>query len=109
MRDVKNNVEIGKIQPRQEIKTEKTEDVLPQVTPKEEKVILDSSNPSAEILGRSQVGKVDALKKDVAFGMAHPEAIEQADKFFNMAYAQTNDYGKSSELSAAYVNEFAVK
>jgi len=109
MRDVKNNVEVSKVQPKQEIKAAKLEEVTPVVAAKEEKVISDSSNPSAEILGRSQVSPADALQKDVAFGMAHPEAINQADKFFDMAYAQSGDYAKASELTAAFVGEFASK
>ena len=109
MRDVKNNVEIGKIQPRPEIKTAKAEEVALPAAPIEEKIAADFSNPSAEVLGRSQVSPADALQKDVAFGMANPEAIEKADKFFDMAYAQTGDYAKASELTSAYIGEFATK
>ena len=117
MRDVKNNVELGKVQPRKEIKPEKTEEVIQPVVSQEEKVTADFSNPTAEALGRSQVGpgSVDALKKDVAFGMAHPDAIDQADKFFNIALSQLeakgekDSYAKASELCTGYVNEFASK
>jgi len=109
MRELKNNVEISKVQPRQEIKTTKAEEIVAPIVAKEEKAAADFSNPTAEVLGRSQVNQADALQKDVTFGMAHPEAIEQADRFFEMAYEQCGDYAKASELTAAFVKEFAGK
>lgn len=64
-----------------------------------------------EVLGRSQVSETDSLKKDVAFGLAHPDAIASADKFFDMTYAQLkaeNDphaYEKASAMSTIYAKE----
>lgn len=64
-----------------------------------------------EVVGRSQVSESDSLKKDVAFGLAHPGAIAGADKFFDMAYAQLkseNDphaYEKASAMSSMYAKE----
>jgi hypothetical protein len=109
MRELNNKVDLAKVQPRKDIKTAKAEEAVLPAVPSEEKITADFSNPSAEVLGRSQVSQADALQKDVAFGMANPEAIEKADKFFDMAYAQTGDYAKASEYTAAYVKEFATK
>ena len=85
MSKINNNVEIGKIQ-KVDSKTEKTENIEPQQK-KEESSIKDFSNPKAEALGRSQVKSNDNLKADVAFGMAHPETIKNADKLFNIAFS----------------------
>lgn len=76
----------------------------------EEKGIKNLSSHT-EVLGRSQVSETDSLKKDVAFGLAHPDAIAGADKFFDMAYAQLkseNDphaYEKASAMSSIYAKE----
>lgn len=64
-----------------------------------------------EVVGRSQVSESDSLKKDVAFGLAHPGEIAGADRFFDMAYAQLkaeNDphaYEKASAMSSIYAKE----
>ena len=111
MREIKNNVEIGKAQSKHEIKSNKAEESFPQ-SEKQETQTNDVSFSGAEVLGRSQVSKADALQKDVAFGMAHPKAIEKADKFFDMAYAQlnkdgeANPYEKACALTKTYVKEF---
>lgn len=85
MSKINNNMEIGKVQ-KADSKAEKTENVIPQ--PKmEESSIKDFSNPTAEALGRSQVNRTDNLQSDVAFGMANPDTIENADKLFNIAFA----------------------
>lgn len=116
MRELKNNnIEIGKIQQRKDIKTNKAEEALPQLNQDEEKIAKDFSNPSAEVLGRSQVAPADALQKDVEFAIANPEAVEKADKFFEMTLAQLDAngykdaYAKASEITSGYVKEFASK
>ena len=110
MRELNNNkVDLSKVQPKKEIKAAKAEETVLPTEAKEVKMATDFSNPSAEVLGRSQVSAADALQKDVAFGMANPEAIEKADRFFDMAYAQCGDYAKASELTSAFVSEFATK
>ena len=119
MREIKNNnnIEVAKIQPKPEIKpekSEKTEEVAIKSST-EEAVVKDFSNPKAESLGRSQVEKPDALAKDVAFGMNHPDTIASADKFFDIAYAQLlakkdpHAYEKASEYATAYANEVVNK
>ncbi|MFA7657845.1 MAG: hypothetical protein WCY19_00255 [Candidatus Gastranaerophilaceae bacterium] len=87
MREVKNNVEIGKAQ-KSDLRTAKGTKAEPQFCGEfeEESSIKDFSNPKAEALGRSQVSKTDNVEKDVAFGKAHPETIERADKLFALAF-----------------------
>ena len=115
MREIKNNkVDVAKVQPKPEAKPEKKE-AIPFQGAADEAVVKDFSNPKAESLGRSQVEKPDALAKDVAFGMNHPDTIASADKFFDIAYAQLsakkdpNAYGKASELTSVYANEVVGK
>ena len=111
MREISKNMDTGKI-PKQDVKFCGTEKAEPQVTIQEGKEIKDFSNPT-EILGRSQVNKVDNLQADVAFSIANPEAVESADKFFDMAYAQLQKkgdpeaYEKASAIAVAYVQELA--
>lgn len=75
--------------------------------PKVVKDLLDQT----EVLGRSQISKTDNLTCDVAFGMQNPQAIESADKFFNIAYAQLvkdndpNAYEKASSMASIYARE----
>lgn len=77
---------------------------------KNTKVIKDLSDQT-EVLGRSQISKTDNLACDVAFGMQNPQAIESADKFFNIAYAQLvkendpNAYEKASSMASIYARE----
>lgn len=114
MREIKNNVEIGKIQQKHEIKTGKAEETFPQISAAEETPSKEVSFSGAEVLGRSQVNKADALNKDIAFGMKHPDAIEKADKFFKVAYSklkadgEANAYEKACTLTNAYVKELEI-
>lgn len=94
-----NNVEIGKVQ-KIDSKIEKTESNEPQ-TVANEATIKDFSNPSAEALGRSQVHSTDNLQSDVSFGMAHPEAIENSDKLFNIAFAGLSQNGDPNAYEKA--------
>ena len=113
MREINNNssnVEIAKMQ-KPELKTSSSENVDAKVSEEAENLnVTDFSNPT-EVLGRSQVGKADNLKADVAFGFAHPEAIESADRFFDMAYAQLQEkgdpaaYEKASSMASLYAKE----
>lgn len=76
-----------------------------------QKVVKDLSDQT-EILGRSQISKADNLKADVAFGIANPQAITSADKFFDIAYTQlvndndANAYEKASAMATIYAKEF---
>lgn len=86
MREIKNNVEIGKVQ-KAGLKKEKAERAETSFCGEVEGTpVKDFSNPSAEVLGRSQVSKTDNLKEDVSFGMAHPEVISNSDKLFDIAF-----------------------
>ena len=85
MRDVKNNVEIGKLQ-KSELRAGKIEKKEVQALEGTEEVSFkDFSNPT-EALGRSQVKKSDSFKGDVTFAMAQPKAISNADKLFDIAF-----------------------
>ena len=74
------------------------------------KVVKDLSDQT-EVLGRSQISKTDNLASDVTFGMQNPQAIESADKFFNLAYTQLvnendpNAYEKASTMASIYAKE----
>lgn len=74
------------------------------------KVVKDLSD-QIELIGRSQVCKSDNLNCDVSFGMKNPQAIESADKFFDIAYAQLvnendpNAYEKASAMASIYARE----
>ena len=112
MREIKNNVEIGKAK-KANTKNEKQEKAEPQfcVEMETDSEIKDFSNPSAEVLGRSQVNKADNLKADVAFGAEHPETIASADKFFDIAYntlqtkKEPNAYEIAATMASIYANE----
>lgn len=104
MREIKNNMEIGKVQ-KQDVKfcgTEKTEPQIgkPAVPEKE---IKDFSNPSAEALGRTQVSvnKPDNIKEDIKFGMANPEAISASDKLFDLALSKLEAQGDPNAYEKA--------
>lgn len=111
MREIKNiNAGQGQVPPNIEPKSaEKSE---PQFSGSETspKVVKDLSDQT-EVLGRSQICKTDNLACDVKFGMQNPQAIESADKFFNIAYAQLtkdndpNAYEKASTMASIYARE----
>lgn len=111
MREINNNLEYGKVQ-KSDFKAEKADEKVESqcCAHAEEKNVQDFSNPT-EILGRSQVNKADNLKEDVSFGMAHPEAIKSADKFFDVAYANLlrendpNAYEKAAAMTSIYARE----
>jgi len=113
MREIKNNVEMAKLQHvKKEIKSEKSEVAFQGAV--EDKSITDFSNAKAEVLGRSQVEKPDAIAKDVAFGTKHPSIIANADKLFDITYDKLSSegdsraYEKACEISTkAYPSEFA--
>lgn len=93
MREINKNMKIGKVQSNgfKHDKAEKAETSF--CAESDEASIKDFSNPSAEVLGRSQVSKTDNLKEDVAFGKANPEKIAKADKLFNLALAKLEAEG----------------
>lgn len=91
----------------------KTDPGVPGQEPKkepEEKAEYVQNAP--ETLGRSLVNKTDNLKNDVAFGIAHPDAIKKADMFFNNAFdtlqaqGDPQAYAKASAMTKIYVDEF---
>lgn len=112
MREIKNDVAIGSIRQKKELKTEKSDSAMPQ---SESDKITDDLSVSSEVLGRAQVNSPDALQKDVAFAYEYPKAIENADKFFDMAYKILNEskdadaYAKASLLTKAYFEEFQLR
>lgn len=85
MREIKNNVEIAKMQNAglKQDKLAKSEESL--TSESEETALKDFSNPT-EILGRSQVSKTDNVKQDTSFGVSNPSKIARSDKLFEMAY-----------------------
>lgn len=107
------SIDMGKVAPKQPVKTG-SEEVVPQSTAADSNKAESFAAPGAEVLGRSQVGSPDAIKEDVAFGMANPKAIEKADKFFETALAQLQAkgdmeaYEKASVLTNAYVKELCI-
>lgn len=103
-------INVGKLS--QNIEHKSAEKSEPQFSGSESnpKVVKDLSDQT-EVLGRSQISKTDNLACDVAFGMQNPQAIESADKFFNIAYAQLvkdndpNAYEKASAMASIYARE----
>lgn len=111
MREIKK-INAGQVPPSIEQKSaEKSE---PQFCAEEKnaRAVNDLSNQT-EILGRSQIGKTDNLASDVAFGMQNHQAVERADNFFDIAYAQLvkendpNAYEKASSMASIYARELA--
>lgn len=111
MREIKK-INVGQGQVPQNIEQKTAEKSEPQFSGSEanSKVVKDLSDQT-EVLGRSQISKTDNLACDVAFGMQNPQAIESADKFFNLAYAQLvedndpNAYEKASSMASIYARE----
>lgn len=74
----------------------------------EQKVVKDLSSQH-EVSGRSQVSKAaaDNFQKDIAFGIANPDAIASSDRFFDIAYNQLsekndpNAYEKACAISTS--------
>lgn len=100
MREIKNNVEIGKVQ-KAELKPSKVNDAEPQFCGELEKdSVKDFSNPT-EVLGRSQVNKTDNLKEDLTFGMANPEVMNKSDKLFNLALSKLEAQGDPNAYEKA--------
>lgn len=102
MREIKNNVEVGKI-PKADFKKEKCEEAEPQFcgeSNNESPKVKDFSNPT-EALGRSQVNKADNLKTDIAFCSVHPEAVENSDKLFEIAFKGLQDSGDPNAYEKA--------
>lgn len=113
MREIKNNVEVGKNQIK-DVKisaSDKTEN-KPEVVSASAAEIKDFSNPAAEALGRAHASGTDNIKHDVAFGMDHPDAIKSADKFFEMTYntllaqGHPNAYEEAASQASAFGREF---
>lgn len=111
MREIKKiNVGQGQVPPNIEPKSADKSDPQFSANEANAKVVNDLSNQT-ELLGRSQICKKDNLTCDVAFGMKNPQAIESADKFFEMAYAQLvnenepDAYEKASAMASIYARE----
>lgn len=115
MREINNNVEIGKVQ-KPELKPsnlEKPELAEKEEIHKEEKKIADFSNPT-EIIGRSQVQtpKVDNMKEDIAMISTNPQAVEASEKLYEIVYAKLQKDGhpnaaeEAAAISTEYVQEF---
>lgn len=99
----KTDLKIDKPQIEEKVKTEK------------EYSVNDFSNPKAESLGRSQIISGDNLKKDVQFMLEHTKAVNSAEKFFNMTYADLlskdvpNAYEKAAAMATMFAQEIASK
>ncbi len=112
MREI-NNTNLGKIQqPELKVEKQKIADVKNDI---KDDVIQDFSNPKAESLGRSQVMGSDNLKNDIAFLKANPKAVQNAEAFFNMAYADLlkkdvpNAYEKAAAMATMFAQEIVAK
>lgn len=100
MREIKNNVEIGKVK-NTEMKLNKTNNADPNLCgDSEASNVNDFSNPS-EVLGRSQVSKTDNLKVDVAYAMTNQDAISKSDKLFEMAFKGLQEEGDPNAYEKA--------
>ena len=100
MRDVKNNVEIGKLK-KSELKVNKADkQELQACENSEETSLKDFSNPT-EVLGRSQVNKSDNLEQDVTFGINQAKAISNSDRLFDIAFKQLKADGEPNAYEKA--------
>ena len=100
MREIKNNVEIGKIQ-KADLKTEKIEKAELNFCGDSEGLnVKDFSNPS-EVLGRAQVNSSNNLKSDISFCSAHPGTVLNSDKLFEMAFNQLKEAGDPNAYEKA--------
>ena len=114
MREIHKNLKFGKIQ-NIDLKANKVgkseSQSCDETSGSEETVVKDFSNPKAETFGRSQVSKSDNLESDIAFGIAHHQAITNADKFFDTAFKKLlddgdpNAYGKASTMTDIFTRK----
>jgi len=114
MREISNNTGVP-FSPKTDLKPEtpKIKDVKAEVS--ETKGTEDLSKSPSAISGRSLVGGVDTIENDVKTMMENPEAIEKANKFFDLAEGQYKDkgvenpYEKAAALTDAYKKEFLAR
>lgn len=78
--------------------------------------IKDLKNTASEALGRSQVSaKVDNLENNILYMMKHPDAVKQANAFFDNMYETLKSqnvedaYEKSTQYAGAFKEEFLSK
>lgn len=108
MREVNNNPEFGKIPQRTEVKfTAKVDSASSQSEQAVDEASSASFDNHKEVLGRSQVNNLSSVNNDISFGLKYPEKIEKANKAFDLAYKQTGDYARASEVMDAYIKEFS--
>lgn len=114
MREIDNKIGFGNAQPPRNDVRVKPEEVTAQPI-NEEKLEQSTKdlNSGNAIGGRSLVTEAGALKETVAFGMKHPEKIQSADRFFDMAFnslAEKGDpeaYPKAAAMTEIFLKEFA--
>lgn len=92
MREIKNNVELAKMQ-SSGLKQDKAQKAdISFGGENEEDVLKDFSNPT-EVLGRSQVSSTDNVQHDITFGVANKKKISKSDILFEKAYNSLMEKG----------------
>ncbi len=78
--------------------------------------IKELKNTASEALGRSQVSaKVDNLENNIIYMMKNPEAVKQANAFFDNIYENLKSknvedaYEKATQYENAFAEEFLNK
>jgi len=91
------------------------EDHKPEIVAEPQKEINDLANMPAESLGRSQVATPDNIENDIKMMLENPDAVEKANKFYEMAEKVLASKGdveaaeKATLLTDAYRKEFLSK
>lgn len=99
----------AKVEAKDVVAEEVKVDAVPQ------KEINDLGNMPAESLGRSQVAAADTIENDIKMMLENPEAVEKANKFYDMAERVLAEKGdefaaeKATLLTDAYRKEFLAK
>ncbi|MBP3924924.1 hypothetical protein J6E39_06755 [bacterium] len=119
MREINNQQPGNMPQPisskKVDVKENLTEDIKPEISSEPQKEIKDLANMPAETLGRSQVTAPDTIENDIKMMIENPEAIEKANKFYDMAEKVLASKGdpeaaeKATLLADAYRKEFLAK
>lgn len=106
-----NNLNMGKVhmQPQTEAIKKETKEL-------NNIEITDFKNPATEALGRSQVASgLDNLENNILYMIKNPDAVKQANAFFDNAYetlkasGNTEAYEKSTQYMDAFKTEFLSK
>lgn len=116
MREIPNNTGVP-FSPKADLKPEtpKTQEIKAETTEVSAKGTEDLSKSPSAISGRSLVSGADTIENDVKTMMENPEAVEKANKFFDLAEGQYRDkgvenpYEKAAALTEAFKKEFLAR